>query len=86
MSSLDSVGDLTEIVGVRTLTLHDFTREFTKYHHDACLVTSRGRVIGSWEPLPDSPKPIKVLERVKKYCKAPLPFTGAQVLKETKKR
>ena len=71
---------------VKTLTTHAFTRDFGKHKKGPCLVTSKGRVIGAWQPVTDQPTPVNFAERVKEYCAKPLPFTFAALLKEGKRR
>lgn len=71
---------------VKTLTTHTFTRDFGKHKKGPCLVTSKGQLIGTWQPIAEKPDPVNFAERVKEYCSKPLPFTFAKLLKEGKRR
>lgn len=71
---------------MRSLSTRRFTRDFSKVRREALTVTDRGQIVGVWTPRPKAPQPVDYLKRVKSYCKSPLPFTGAQLLREGKKR
>ena len=71
---------------VKTLTTHTFTRDFGKHKKEPCLVTSKGRLIGAWQPILEKPGPVNFAERVKEYCSKPLPFTFANLVKEGRQR
>jgi hypothetical protein len=63
-----------------------FIRQFGIHHREAMLVTSKGRVIGAWQPVDKKLEEVNFAQRVKEYCAKPLPFTFAQLLKEGKRR
>jgi hypothetical protein len=71
---------------MRALSTRKFTRDFSKVRSEPLTVTDRGEVVGVWTPAPKQLKPVDFLKRLKGYCKAPLPFTGADLLREGKKR
>jgi hypothetical protein len=71
---------------MRALPIRSFTRDFPRVRGEALTVTSRGRVVGIWTPSPTKPKLVNFEERVRKDFKTMLPFTGAELLKEGKKR
>jgi len=71
---------------MRALSTRRFTRNFAKVNGEPLTVTQRGKVVGVWMTAPKHPEPLDYLKRLKTYCKAPLPFTGAKLLKEGKKR
>ena len=71
---------------MKTLTTRAFIRQFGRHHREALLVTSKGRVIGAWQPADKKLEAVNFAERVKEYCAQPLPFTFAQLLKEGKRR
>ena len=49
-------------------------------------MTSKGRLIDTWQPISQKLDRVNFAERVKEYCSAPLPFTFAELLKEGKRR
>lgn len=71
---------------MRTLTTRRFTRQFGKVRHEALTITDRGQVVGTWTPADQQPEPLDVMKRLKGYCSSPLPFTGADLIKEGRKR
>jgi hypothetical protein len=71
---------------MRALSTWQFTRDFAKVRREPLTVTDRGQVLGVWTPHSNRPKPLDYFQRLKSYCKAPLPFTGAQLLRGGKKR
>ncbi len=71
---------------MRTLTTRRFTRQFGKVRHEPLTITDRGRVVGTWTPAEKEIEPLDVMRRLKSYCSGPLPFTGAQLIKEGRKR
>ena len=71
---------------MKTLTTHAFTRDFGRNKKESCLVTSKGRLIDTWQPISQKLDRVNFAERVKEYCSAPLPFTFAELLKEGKRR
>jgi len=70
----------------KTLTTREFLRQFGARHHEPSLLTSKGRVIGAWQPVDKKLDQVNFAERVKEYCAKPLPFTLAKLLKEGKRR
>ncbi|MEI7937433.1 MAG: hypothetical protein WCK27_12150 [Verrucomicrobiota bacterium] len=46
---------------MKTLTTHTFTREFGKHRKGPCLVTSKGQLIGTWQPVAEKPDPAALL-------------------------
>ncbi len=83
---LRKFGACRNVTDMRTLSTRRFTREFWKLRGEELAVTDRGRVVGTWTPASEKPQPIDYLKRVKSYCSAPLPFTGAELLRRGKKR
>ncbi len=75
-----------ELTDMKMISTRRFTRGFPKLRHESCLVSDRGKVIGSWSPIPNTPAPVNFLERVKEDFTHPLPFSGADLLKAGKKR
>jgi hypothetical protein len=75
-----------KLTDMKTISTRRFTRGFPKLRHEAYLVTDRGKVIGSWSPVPATPVPVDFAERVKEDFACPLPFTGVDLLKTGKKR
>ena len=71
---------------MKTLATRNFTKAFAKYRREPCLVTDRGRVLGTWTPVAGQPKPVDFLKRLKHDFTQPLPFTGAQLLAESTMR
>jgi hypothetical protein len=71
---------------MKTIVIHEFTRHFTRYRRQPCLVKDRHDVVGQWVPVATEPEPIDVMKRLKSDCKSKLPFTGAQLLKESRDR
>jgi hypothetical protein len=71
---------------VKTLTTREFIRQFGRRHHEPSLVTSKGRLIGAWQPVNKKLDQVNFAERVKEYCSAPLPFTFAKLVKEGRRR
>ena len=67
---------------MRPLSKPRLTRQFAQATGDTPKVTPRRRVLGALKHF----KPLDYLQRLKTYCKGPLPFTGAKLLKEGKKR
>jgi len=71
---------------MKTVTSFDFTREFFRYSKEPCVVTKRGKRVGTWHPDPKAPEPVDFLARQRADgFTSPLPFTGAQLLKEGKR-
>lgn len=71
---------------MKTLTSRRFTRQFPKVSHEPLTITSRGRVVGTWTPSEKAPPPLDMMKRLKSYCSAPLPFTGAELIREGRRR
>ncbi len=71
---------------VRALSTRQFQRNFARVRFEAITVTDRGRTVGTWLPAPKKPSPVNFAKRVREDFKTMLPFTGAQLLKEGKKR
>jgi hypothetical protein len=83
---LTIASDGHKLTDVKTISTRRFTRGFPELRHEPCLVTDRGKVIGSWSPVPNAPVPVNFAERVKEDFAHPLPFTGVDLLKAGKKR
>ena len=71
---------------MKTLVVNEFTRHFRRHKHEPALVKSRGQVIGQWTPVATKPEPIDFAKRARADCKEKLPFTGADLIKEGRKR
>jgi hypothetical protein len=71
---------------MKTVNVRNFTSQFTRYRRQAVVIHSRGKLLGTWTPAPARPERINLLDRVREDFSAPLPFTGHQLLKESKKR
>ena len=71
---------------MKTISVRDFNRHFSRHKQETCQVKDRDKVVGTWYPVPEAPKPADILARVKKEFSRKLPFTGAQILKAGKKR
>jgi hypothetical protein len=71
---------------MKTIVVREFTRAFATHRNEVCQVEDRGRIVGTWTPAGEG-KPPKVdfMARLKKNFKKPLPFTGAELLKEHKR-
>lgn len=72
---------------MKTITTYEFVRYFPRHSKDQCHVKKRGKVVGTWIPAPSQIEPVDILARQKEdgFTK-PLPFTGAELLKNGKKR
>jgi hypothetical protein len=71
---------------MKTIVIREFTREFKKHRNEVCQVEDRGKVLGTWTPAEEHPPRVDFAARLKKHFKKPLPFTGAQLLKESNAR
>ncbi len=71
---------------MKTLIVNEFTRHFRRHKHEPALVKSRGQVIGQWVPVPRKPEPVDFAKRAKADCVEKLPFTGADLIREGRKR
>lgn len=70
---------------MKTVTVRDFTTHFKNLHHSPLKVRRRGKTLGTWIPEPKLPPPLDVMKRLKQTCERPLPFTGADIIKEGRK-
>jgi hypothetical protein len=71
---------------MKNLTTYEFLRQFARHRSEPCQVKARGKVVGTWLPVPNEPEPVSFAQRVREGCAAKLPFTGAALLKAGKKR
>jgi hypothetical protein len=71
---------------MKTIVIREFTRDFAAHRNEPCQVKDRGRVVGTWIPVSEQPPEVDFAARRKKIFKRPLPFTGAQLLKESNER
>jgi hypothetical protein len=71
---------------MKTLTIRRFTREFPKVLHEPLTVTRRGQMVGTWTPAQKKAPAIDLMKRLKSYCSGPLPFTGAELIREGRRR
>ena len=69
-----------------TVTTRRFTKEFSTLRNRSVAVTDRGEIVGTWTPTPKKPKTVDFVARAKADTKGKLEFTGAELLKEGKKR
>jgi len=84
--SLRWAGLAAKFCQMKTLRTREFTRQFSRYRTEACLVKDRDKILGTWTPAPGKPQPVNFAERVRKDFKQKLPFTFAELLKAGKKR
>jgi hypothetical protein len=68
---------------MKAISVRGFTTHFEPF---AFEVQKRGKTLGTWTPAPKSPEPIDVMKRLKRTFERPLPFTGLDLLKESKQR
>ena len=71
---------------METISVHQFTRLFAENRRKRLFVTDRGRVIGSWIPVGTTPEPVDYARRIRECCAEPFPFTGAALIRESRKR
>ena len=72
---------------MKTIVIREFTRGFAAHRHEVCQVQERGKVVGVWTPVGQGrPPKVDFTARLKKTFKRKLPFTGAQLLKESNPR
>ena len=71
---------------MQAVSTRRFLRDFSRVRRNELTITDRGQVLGTWTPAAGKPRTVDYAKRVREYCSAPLPFTGAQLLKEGKKR
>ena len=77
------MSDMSAIV----LPTRIFTKQFSSHRRHEVTVSDRGRIIGTWTPAGDDLPEIDFRARaLKSWGGKKLPFTGAQLLKEGKKR
>jgi hypothetical protein len=70
-----------------TISIRRFTKEFAAFRSRSVQVTDRGRIVGTWVPAPKQPKTIDFLKRATTDSSGrKLPFTFAQLLRDSKKR
>lgn len=77
---------VSQICQMKTVLIRDFTRRFSSLRHQTLQVRQRGKVVGTWTPIPEEPVPVDFMKRLREDFKSKLPFTGAELLKEGKKR
>jgi hypothetical protein len=71
---------------MKTVIVYEFTRHFKRHKNQPALVKSRGKVIGTWVPAPAKPEPVDFAKRAMADCKEKLPFTGAELIREGRRR
>jgi hypothetical protein len=72
---------------MQAVNIRTFTRGFPKLRYEPVTVTDRyGRAVGTWTPSPKQPKPVNFEKRVREYCAGKLPFTGADLVRDGRKR
>ena len=71
---------------MKTVSVREFTAHFARLSHEALQVQKRRKVVGTWMPTPKAPTRLDVMKRLKQTCERPLPFTGAELIKESRKR
>ncbi len=71
---------------MKTVSVRDFTSQFASLSQQPLRVQKRRKLLGTWTPAPKAPPPLDVMKRLKQSCERPLPFTGAEVVKEGRKR
>ena len=76
---------MTLLYDMKTITTREFIRNFSKGKSEHYQVKDRGRVVGTWTPTDDEPPRVDFMARLKRNFKKPLPFTGAELLKEGKR-
>jgi hypothetical protein len=69
-----------------TVSTRRFTKEFSTFCNWTVQVTYRGIVVGQWTPAPKTPEPVDFFARATLDTKGKLEFTGAELLREGKKR
>jgi hypothetical protein len=70
---------------MKTIVIRQFTREFRKHRNEVCQVEQDGKVLGTWTPAEETPPYVDFAARLKKHFKKPLPFTGAELLKQERR-
>jgi hypothetical protein len=70
---------------MKTIVIREFTREFKKHRNEVCLVEEAGKLVGTWTPAEEQPPKVDFAARRKKMFKKPLPFTGADLLKQERR-
>jgi hypothetical protein len=70
---------------MKTVSVRDFTTHFATLGHTPLGERRRGKTLGTRTPPPKTPPPLDVMKRLKQDFKQPLPFTGADLLKEGKR-
>ena len=70
---------------MKTVSIREFNRHFRRLRKERCHVKDRGEIVGTWTPIPKQSKPLDVMARLRKTFSKPLPFTGAELLKETRR-
>lgn len=71
---------------MKTVSVRDFTSQFATLSHQPLQVHKRRKLVGTWIPAPQAPPSLDVMKRLKQTCERPLPFTGAELIKEGRKR
>ena len=77
---------VAQVCPMKTVLTRDFTKRFATLSHQPLQVSKRGRVVGTWMPATKPPPPLDVMKRLKRTFKHKLPFTGAELLKESNAR
>lgn len=84
MSCLRS--NIVQYCQMKTVSVREFTTRFATLSHETLQVQKRRRVVGTWTPAPKNPPPLDVMKRLQQTCERPLPFTGAELIREGRKR
>lgn len=83
---VDSRPFVGQISVMKTVQVSDFIRRFSSLRRDSWRVVRRGRIVGTWMPTMDKLPPVDFMKRLRKDFKTKLPFTGAELLKQGKRR
>lgn len=70
---------------MKTIVTRQFIREFRKHRNEVCQVEQDGKLLGTWTPATEEPPYVDFAARRKKLFKKPLPFTGAELLKQERR-
>ena len=82
---LDRIAVSHKVSDIKMLVTRQFIREFRKHRNEVCQVEQDGKVLGTWTPAAEEPPYVDFAARRKKFFKKPLPFTGAELLKQERR-
>ena len=88
-SAVDSagfVGHFLSDMSMTTVSTRQFTKEFATWRSRSVQVTDRGHIVGQWTPASKQAERVDFLARATADTLGKLEFTGAQLLREGKKR